>query len=470
MTLIDRVRGLFSRYKTIATMLPAWESMRPSYPEVNYETMVKSGWRKNELIYACIEKKAKTASQVALKVYRKADDAELPDHPLQTLLDHPNNQMGQSAFWASIIRTNQLSPDAYYEKVRSRAGRVVQLLPLRPDWMSPIKSNQGIAGYEYRVPGVSPIQLKKEDVLHFPGYDPINNYNGWPPVAVAARIGDVDNSTTDFIKLFWENGAIPMGILTSEQVLTDKLVEDIQRRWSERYGGYKRWLEPAVLSKGATYQRTGMTFTEMGFEALDKRDEIRICQVFDIPPIIVGAGVGMESSTYNNLENLQKDWWRNSLMPMYEEIDDVINFSLVPEFGEDIYVAWDFSDVYALQEDEGAKWTRSKEALASGAITVNEYREMIGLDRLPGATGDIFLRSMAQIEVPISGRVEEPEPEPEPEPQEEDDRKHYHQHREIKVNDPDEKERMKHERIILQAMEDHLGKQLNRIIKEVGSD
>jgi len=36
--------------KALATIRPTWDTMQPSYSPINYEAMVRSGWRKNELI------------------------------------------------------------------------------------------------------------------------------------------------------------------------------------------------------------------------------------------------------------------------------------------------------------------------------------------------------------------------------------------------------------------------------------
>ena len=54
----------------------------------------------------------------------------------------------------------------------------------------------------------------------------------------------------------------------------------------------------------------------------------------------------------------------------------------------------------ALQEDLNTRYTRAREALVTGAIMVNEYRQAIGLARVNG--GDVFLRTLTQYEVPAS--------------------------------------------------------------------
>jgi len=396
---LDRLTG--RREKALATLVETWKEGQPSYSEINFESMVRHGWRKNELIFSCINKAANTASQVELKVYSRRDGNELPEHPLKSLIQKPNPFMSEYDFWSAVIIYQKLAGRAIFEKVRSRAGQVVQLWPLRPDWVKPLASSQSmIGGYEYAPPGMSPQTLLPEDVLDFKLFDPINFYNGWPPVAVAARVGDVDNAVTDYVRLFFEKGGAPPGLLKTVQKLQDTQVADIRRRWRERYGGFEHWLEPAVLDSDAEYQRIGLSFAEMGFGELDARSEARICMVMDIPPILVGAKIGLDRATYSNYGEARRAWWEDSLIPLYANFLDVIINQLATEFGDDISIEWDFSRVNALQEERNMRWTRATEALKAGAITVNEFCDEVGLPD-KGKAGNVYLRGMAVVEVPI---------------------------------------------------------------------
>jgi len=406
MNIFDRIRFgidvLFGGEKVLqATRLTTWEEGKPAYNGVSFETMATQGYRKNELIFSCISKTANSASQVALRVYDKKSQQEIPDHPLRQLIESPNSEMGEYDFWTANVLYEKLGGAAYWEKERSAAGRVVGLWPLRPDWIKPIKSStEFISYYVYEIPGGTKLPIPKEDVLTFKNFDPLNMYQGWPPAAVAARIGDVDNSSTDFIKMFFERGGMPAGILTTTQHLQDAQVTAIRRRWRSRYGGSKNWIDPAILDADAKYQKTGSTFNEMGFETLDERNEARICMVLDVPPILVGAAVGLKRSTYSNYAEARKSWWQDSLSPMYQHYDDVINSRLVPEFGDNIYVKWDFSHVAAYQEEAQKLWTRYLDALGRGGITVNEFREGINLPRL--RNGDVLVRTLNQFEIPVA--------------------------------------------------------------------
>ncbi len=366
-----------------------WDKGQPAYPTASFESNVKSGYRRNELIYSCIAFKADSASLPVLRAYSKRGGNELPDHPARAVIARPNPYMTEFDLWSITLIVLDLAGRCYWEKQRSRAGKVVGLWPLRPDWVLPVKSGAGLpSGYEYHAGG-EVIPLEAADVLEFKLWDPLDLYGGLAPVSVAARVGDVDNASTDFLKKFLEQGGIPPGILSSKLKLTDQAVGDIRRRWKERYGGHRNWTEPAVLDSDASYQQTGLSFKDMGFEVLDARSEARICMILRVPPILVGAKLGLDRATFSNYGEARRAFWQDALMPQYRRLGDQANSDLASEFGDDVVLRWDTSAVPALQEDQATLWTRGLQALEARGIWVNEFRAMVGLPPVPG--GDAFL-------------------------------------------------------------------------------
>lgn len=443
-----------------AIAIPTWQEGKPVYSGVNFENMVRQGFRKNELIFSCISKTANTASQVNLRVYSEDADDPLDDHPLHKLLQRPNPYMSEYDFWVSVIIYIRLAGKAAYEIEFSNKGDPIHLWPLRPDWLKTIPSSQNfISGYSYEVPGLDPALLDPHQVVVFNDWDPLNQYQGYPRSAVASRVGDIDNSTTDFIQLFFQHGAAPSGLLTTVQKLNDAQVSEIRRRWRERYGGMNQWTDPAVLDKDAKYQQMGLTFTEMGFDTLDARNEGRICMVMDVPPILVGAKIGLDRSTYSNYKEARIAWWQDSLLPLYASFLDVVENQLMPHFPDPVgaYPDWDVSRVPALQEERNARWDRAVKALASGGITLNEFRQELGLPDM-GSGGEIFIRTLAQVEVPAKRKAALPagttatEPEAEPDMAETDMGEmdagkrllpHTHGKGVVAANAPDDNERRK---------------------------
>ncbi len=417
-TFMQRLTGSFkaARSAVLAFTVNSWDEGRaPNYTERHFENYVNEGYKRNELIYTCLTTNAETAASVSLKVYSKGDHEEIEDSPLQALLDRPHPFLSEYDFWALTSIYEDLAGVAYWQKIRNKAGEVIALWPFRPDWMKPIYSSVDfISGYLYCIPGEPEIEIKPRDVLVFKlNWDVLDMRQAISPMGAAARVGDVDNAITDYLKILEERGFQPASVISSKLQLTDEAVDDIIRRLKERYGGLRKSEVPLILDNDASFQKTGMTMTEMDFTALDYRSEARICQVFHIPPIIVGASVGLARSTFANYQEARLSWWEDRLMPKYKHRSDVIDAQLAPEFGDDIETEFDFSKVPALQEKRAMAWTRGLDAFSRGAITRNMFYEEVGLELLPPETGDVFLQGIALSEVPIEGH---PEPPPAPAP------------------------------------------------------
>ncbi len=215
------------------------------------------------------------------------------------------------------------------------------------------------------------------------------------PMRPLARSGDVDNRVTDHLDKFFEKGARPAGVFKTKLKLSDPDYERIRRRLEQQYGGALNWHKTMVLDSDAEYQRTGMTFEEMNFETLDDRNEARICAVLDVPPIIVGARVGLNRSTFANYQEARSSWWEDKLVPLYRKLSDGIDLQLTPEFGDDVETAWDYNQVPALQDRRNAQWQRATSAFQTGAISLNQFYREVGLEEVEGGD-DLRARSLVR--------------------------------------------------------------------------
>ncbi|MDV7401013.1 phage portal protein, partial [Arthrospira platensis SPKY1] len=102
----------------------------------------------------------------------------------------------------------------------------------------------------------------------------------------------------------------------------------IRARLRQQYGGVRNWGDVMILDADAEYQRLGMSFQEMGFEDLDARNEARICSVLKVPPILVGAKVGLDRSTFANYGEARTSFWEDTMLVVYRRFEDQLNLQL----------------------------------------------------------------------------------------------------------------------------------------------
>src|SRR5262249_42800377 len=136
-----------------------------------------------------------------------------PADPLLALLTTPNPEQSGYEFMEELVTHLYVGGIAYAHKVRARVGRIVELHLLRRHRVRIVPGAQGrVQGYQIVVGGRVLDTLPPEDVICFRFPDVADDYYGLSPLAVAARVGDLDQQAVDFLRAIFLNRGIPAGI------------------------------------------------------------------------------------------------------------------------------------------------------------------------------------------------------------------------------------------------------------------
>lgn len=405
MKLRDRLRVLFRGRLPDTKKQAGATVMRPGtplWPESGFVSWAKEAYGKNELVYACITELATSVPEAPLRVYRDTDSGweELPDHPLRQLIQRPNPVLSEYELWELTIVHLYLAGNAYWEIVRTRDGRPRELWPLRPDRVRIIPDQDPRIHHTYAYAVDGKLYPLGTDVVHFKLPNPLDEYFGQPPLRAAVRAVAVDNEATDYVKSLLQNDAMPPVVVTTEQRLDEETVNRLRSRWRDRFGGDKRG-SPAFLQKGMDVKVLGLNLRDLEFPDLRSISETRICAVFGVPPILVGAKTGMDRSTYSNYEEARRSFWEETISPLLRRLADRINHKLLPMFGDadGIEARFDTSEVSALQESVNERWARITEAVKAGWLSIDEARTEAGFDPVPG--GRVLLRPTSMTAIPL---------------------------------------------------------------------
>lgn len=369
---------------------PDYWKNNPQWRMIDLDAFISEGFNINTLIYSAVMYKARATSNVTLQAYEgESDQPELLDegHPLAKLVSRPNpNQSWREFQMLQTIYLN-VSGDAFtwFDRSKSVLGVPSAMYSLHPQRVFIIPESKGkIRGYLYVPEGRSKddgIPLLPADVSHVklpnPGDTLDGDGYGFSPIAPLAQSGDVDNMITAFLKIFFERGAVPAGLLKFEKMLNDDVVARIKERWRDMYGGTENWSDLAVLDQGGQYERLGMNFDELGFDSLDERNESRILSPFGVPPILIGSRLGLLRSTYANYKEARQAFWEDTMLPeMWLHEDDYKYYMQSDDGG---WVAFDFSDVPALRKDVALLVT-AWSVLVDRGVPKNVASEVVGLD------------------------------------------------------------------------------------------
>lgn len=367
------------------------------YPDSQYASAAAAGYGRNELVYACIRERSENLPQSTLRVYPRAGGEPLDGHRLRQLLANPNPVMTEFEFFELNVTYLDLAGNNYWLIVRGNDGLPRELWPLRPDYIRIFPTgNPRIWDYGYILDptssGLDIVRIRRGDLIHIKYPNPLDPYFGQAPLRPAARAIALDNAATDHTDALLRNYAVPGVAVTTLTAIDDQLVGRLKRQWRRSFGGDNLG-SPAFLQAGMDVKPLSLSLRDLEFPDLRAVSESRICAAFDVPPILVGAKVGLDRSTFTNYGEARKQLWEEAIFALQRRFGDHVARTLLPEFEgvgrQAVTVAWDNSSVLALQESESARWERATNALARGAITINDFRRTAGLDPVDG--GDVFL-------------------------------------------------------------------------------
>ena len=374
----------------IARTIPAWKAAEPLPKPHDFEKFANEGYRKNVLIYACIRTLADCVAKAPPVVKTDPEGEVVEKGPMVDLLWEPNPTDTRFSLVERIVMHLNVAGNAYVWKRRAKNRKVGELYALRPDRVSiKVKKSGDLDGYVYKLDAESKSEfLPADDVIHMLLPDPLDDFYGLSPIAVMARYGDLDTQAVDYLRAFFLNGGAPAGLLKLKNRAPAAERARIQAQWKEMYGTHTGWHDIAVLDAEAEYEELGSRPEKLTMTAMFDTTETRICSAFGVPPIVVQVRVGLENNVWGNYKEAVKSMWNETVIPQYDRIGDALTRGLVgDEFGEGIEIAFDYSKVDALQEDQDSKRKFALEGWDKGLITLNEARETAGLDPIKGEEG-----------------------------------------------------------------------------------
>jgi len=132
------------------------------------------------------------------------------------------------------------------------------------------------------------------------------------------------------------------------------------------------------------------------WESYTAINETRICMVFGVPPVVIGALVGLENSPWSNTGEARRWMYRNTLAGLWEMIATNHNRDFIPkELQATLRFCYCTDEVQELQEDVTERATRAKDLFRAGILTREEAREILGYDAVP-ETG-VFIYALSDV-------------------------------------------------------------------------
>ena len=344
-------------------------------------------------VYCCVRILSEAVAGLPIHLYRYTAEGgkeKAAEHPLYFILhDEPNPEMTSFVFRETMMTHLLLWGNAYAQVIRNGKGEVLGLYPLMPDRMNVDRDEKGQLFYEYTrseedaktmTSRDMTVRLSPEDVLHIPGLG-FDGLVGYSPIAMAKNAIGLAIATEEYGSKFFANGAAPSGVLEHPGVLKDP--SKLRDSWTQTFGGSSNANKVAVLEEGVKYTPISISPNEAQFLETRKFQLDEIARIFRVPPHMIGD---LEKSSFNNIENMSREFVTYTLDPWLVRIEQSMKRALLSrEQKTEYFIKFNVDGL--LRGDYKSRMDGYAIARQNGWMSTNDIRRLEELDEIADEDG-----------------------------------------------------------------------------------
>jgi len=376
---------------------------------------VAEGYGKNVIVYRCVQEVARSAAAVKPILYRKmpnGDLQELNDTEFNKVLRRPNFRQSYEEFLESNVSYFMLGGNAYFQMITVDGGRrVKEMWPLRPDMVAPVERQGKLEAYRVTTNmgttdfPVDPITGACE-IVHIKTWNPSNQWKGMSPLQAAALSTDIHNATSIWNKSLLDNGAQPSGALVMAAAqggvptqMTEQEISHLKEELEISHSGSGNVGRPMLLTGGLDWKPMGLSPKDMDFLNSRNTTAREIALAFGVPPMLLGIP---GDNTYSNQREARLWFTTDTVLPVVGLMFGGINAFLEARYpGLNLFLGYDEDTISALSPRREELWDRVNK---SEFLTLNEKREALGYEIMPGMGGTIVFVDDGKVPVDIAAQ------------------------------------------------------------------
>lgn len=269
-------------------------------------------------VFACIRNISEDVGKLPFKLFKPLTPRgkePLPNHQLYRILhDMPNEEMTSMVFRQTLTAHCLSWGNGYAEIQRDARGKVVALWPLRPDRVLPFRNenDDNKIWYEITTDTGEKVFIRFDSMLHIPGlaFDGLVGYN---VIRFARECLGGALAGQKYASAFYGNGAVPGGILSHPETLSDPAHGRLVKSLEDRHKGAGKAAKVMVLEEGMTYTQTTIPPEEAQFLETRQFNVPEISRWFRMPPYKVSDTTRAQG--WSTLEQANTDYVTDTLLP-----------------------------------------------------------------------------------------------------------------------------------------------------------
>lgn len=325
---------------------------------------------------ACLNLISNTISQLDFRLIKKENDDIIDidnDYRLKLLNQEPNEEMSSVTFKKALVKDYLLYGEGIV-KIDRDLNEIKSLYYLPAD-----KINTRVFTYDgYKK--FSKVTLTNEyGMTEFNDYELMrvlrNSPDGFRGFGILEEnipllrtaLKELNYSNTIF-----NNGAMPTGILSTPNKLTDEAFNRLAKTWREKFSGAENTGKTVILEGGVEYKQLSLDPDKLQLSDMKKSILSEICRVFGVPESMINNS----ANKYNSNERNNIFFLQYCLSPIISAMEATVNKNLLLESEKNDYeFIVDTTNILRLTQSELIDAV-SRE-FNNGLISFNEARQKI---------------------------------------------------------------------------------------------
>jgi len=312
---------------------------------------------------------------------KAVDVEEVLDHPWLNLSREVNQFLNGFSLRALTQLYKQVTGNAYWLVAKDLNG-VPQSIWVMPSQCVKIISDQEkfIKSYTYGLEPNNQEEFDPSNVVHFKFPSVKSMYYGLGPMEAAYLAVTLNANFDEYERAILDNGAIIPFVLGTDEFVNDTSIERQRKELMRLHVGFANAGKFAILHSGLKPLPLAWKPTDINYEKGMNQTLQKIFGIFGVPVSKV-----TENSTRAHAEAANYTYMQDTIKPLVIDEADMINQNIMPSYDDKLFVAPDDP----VPQDKLFQLRKQTERQKLGNLTIDEVREMDGLEPVPG--GDTIL-------------------------------------------------------------------------------
>lgn len=300
----------------------------------------------------------------------------------KTLIEFVNGEWNQT----DLIKYTEGGLSLYdngvaWEKIRI-GGIVRQLMLVNPSTITKVNATtQGIESITQKINNKERVIPRSEFVYFRPDYDPTSDLTGRAWARWAAMAGMGEYYADKYLAAFWANDATPSLMFTSDQQISNPVMEQLLTWWRTLYKGVDKKHSVGFIGSGFKPVTLGSNNRDLAL--LDVRTSFlrTISEASDVPEMLISVQ-GMADLT--PVEAAMSVFARLWALPRMRWIIDTLNSELMPEFEDEYNAGYRYKEIIKdnpiFAEDENKRKEQIRADAKDGIISKEAAARLLGYE------------------------------------------------------------------------------------------